>query len=102
MSQKSFVPKMNAYFEYGDKAAGIGSLHLVVPMFTTDEISLCRAKAYILNGNLDAGVRDINYWLKNHTVTYQAKSRTDLVDFYSKIAYMPTVPENMGQRTIKK
>lgn len=93
---------MNAYFEYSDKAAGIGSLHLVVPMFTTDETLLCRAEAYILNGNLDAGVRDINYWLKNHTVTYQAKSRTDLVDFYSRIAYMPTVPENMAQRTIKK
>lgn len=102
LSQKSFVPKMNAYFEYSDKAAGIGSLHLVVPMFTTDETLLCRAEAYILNGNLDAGVQDINYWLKNHTVTYQAKSRTDLVNFYSGIAYMPTVPENMNQRTIKK
>lgn len=102
LTQKSFVPKMNAYFEYTDKAAGIGLLHAVVPMFTTDETLLCRAEAYILSENLDAGVRDINYWLKTHSVNYQAKTREQLVAFYSKIAYMPTVPETMSQRTIKK
>ena len=102
LSQKIFVPKMNAYFEYTDKAAGIGLLHLVVPMFTTDETLLCRAEAYILNNNPGAGVKDINYWLKSHSVTYQAKSTADLVSFYSGVAYMPTVPESMSQRTIKK
>lgn len=102
LTQKSFVPKMNAYFEYSDKAAGIGSLHLVVPMFTTDETLLCRAEAYILKGDLDAGVRDINYWLRTHTVTYRESDRASLVNFYSNIAYMPTVPETMNQRTIKK
>lgn len=102
LTQKAFVPKMNAYFEYSDKAAGIGSLHLVVPMFTTDETLLCRAEAYILSGNLDAAVQDINYWLKTHSINYKAMSRTELVNFYSNIAYMPTVPESTGQRTIKK
>lgn len=102
LSQKSFVPKMNAYFEYTDKAAGIGFLHAVVPMFTTDETLLCRAEANILSDNLDAGVRDINYWLKTHSVTYQARTREQLVAFYTGIAYMPTVPETMSQRTIKK
>lgn len=102
LTQKSFVPKMNAYFEYTDKAAGIGFLHLVVPMFTTDETLLCRAEANILSGNLDAGVQDINYWLKTHSITYTAKSKAALVDFYSKIAYMPTAPESVNQRTVKK
>lgn len=102
ISQKTFVPKMNAYFEYTDKAAEIGFLHAVVPMFTTDETLLCRAEAYILSENLDAGVRDINYWLKTHSVTYRARTREQLIDFYSGIAYMPTVPEAMNQRTIKK
>lgn len=102
LSQKTFVAKMNAYFEYTDKAAGIGYLHLVVPMFTTDETLLCRAEAYILSGNLEAGVRDINYWLKSHSVTYQAKTSADLVAFYSGVEYMPTVPDNMLERTIKK
>lgn len=102
LTQKMFVPKMNAYFEYTDKAAGIGNLHLVVPMFTTDETLLCRAEAYILSGNLDAGVQDLNYWLKTHSITYQPKTREDLVNFYSNINYMPTVPESMNERTIKK
>ena len=63
------------------KSAGIGSLHLVVPMFTTDETLLCRAEAYILSGNLDAAVQDINYWLKTHSINYKAMSRTELVNF---------------------
>lgn len=100
--QKSYIPKMNAYFEYTDKAAGIGYLHLVVPSFTTDETLLCRAEAYVLTEQYGKAVTDINYWLETHTIIYTPMSKTNLVDFYKNIAYMPTSVSDNSERTIKK
>lgn len=100
--QKRYIPKMLAYFEYTDKAAGIGFLHLVVPAFTTDETLLCRAEAYILSEQYGKAVTDINDWLKTHVVNYTAKTQDDLVEFYNKISYMPTSVISDSQRTIKK
>lgn len=100
--QKMFIPKMLAYFEYTDKAAGIGQLHLVLPAFTTDETLLCRAEAYVLNSQLDEGVADINYWLRTHCVGWTSATKGALVDYYNKVEYMPTSVTGDSQRTIKK
>lgn len=100
--QKRYIPKMNAYFEYTDKAANIGHLHLVVPSFTTDETLLCRAEAYILTEQYNNAVADINYWLQTHTINYTAMSQADLVAYYEGVPYMPVPMTDSGRHTIKK
>lgn len=102
LTQKLYIPKMLAYFEYTDKAASIGFLHLVLPAFTADETLLCRAEAYILNDQFDEGTTDINYWLKSHSVNYKPMTKEQIVEFYSKIKYMPTSVTNNNERTVKK
>jgi hypothetical protein len=103
LEQKFAVPKVGAYFEYTDKVAGIGFLHGVYIGFTTDEALLCRAEAYILKGEFDKGVADINTWIGNRTRVAGNFTKEQVVDFYSNIAYMPLGNiEAATQRTVKK
>ena len=101
--EKLVVPKVGAYFEYTDKVAGIGFLHGVYIGFTTDETLLCRAEAYILKGEPDKGVTDINTWIGNRTRVAGNFTKEQIVDFYSNIEYMPLGNiEEATQRTVKK
>ncbi|MCK9288155.1 MAG: RagB/SusD family nutrient uptake outer membrane protein [Sphaerochaetaceae bacterium] len=101
--EKLVVPKVGAYFEYTDKVAGIGFLHGVYIGFTTDETLLCRAEAYILKGESDKGVADINTWIGNRTRVQGNFSKEQIVAFYSNIPYMPLGNiETAAQRTVKK
>ncbi len=103
LEQKLLVTKIGPYFEYTDKAAGIGYLHSVTVPFTAGETLLCRAEAYILQSKFAEGVADINTWIKgNCTPTTSLKSQEDLVDFYEKIPFMPLQVEKDEERSIKK
>lgn len=103
LEQKFAVPKIGAYFEYTDKVAGIGYLHGVYIGFTTDETLLCRAEAYILKGDFEHGVADINAWIGNRTRVQGNFTKEDIVEFYSNIPYMPLGNiESASQRTVKK
>lgn len=103
LEQKIAVPKVGAYFEYTDKVAGIGFLHGVYIGFTSDETLLCRAEAYILKGEFEQGVADINTWIGNRTRVQGNFTKEDIVDFYSNIEYMPLGNiEEATQRTVKK
>ncbi len=103
LEQKFAVPKVAAYFEYTDKVAGIGFLHGVYIGFTTDEVLLCRAEAYILKGEFEKGVADINTWIGNRTRIPGNFTKEQIVSFYSKISYMPLGNiETATQRTVKK
>ncbi|WP_286850392.1 MULTISPECIES: RagB/SusD family nutrient uptake outer membrane protein [unclassified Proteiniphilum] len=103
LEQKFAVPKVGAYFEYTDKVAGIGYLHGVYIGFTTNETLLCRAEAYILKGEFEQGVTDINAWIGNRTRVQENFTKEDIVEFYSNIPYMPLGNiESASQRTVKK
>ncbi len=57
-----FYPKGGEFFEYTDKVAGIGYPRVVRSEFSTEETLLCRAEAYIMKNNLDAGLKDLQRW----------------------------------------
>lgn len=100
--QKYSIPKIIGYFEYTDKTAGIGFLHMVNPVFTTDELALCRAEAYLLRGNpdRDMAMKDINAVMNSMCgKTYEAQA---LIDFYEQQRTMPTKIKNSDDRCIKK
>lgn len=101
--RKFAVPKIGAYFEYTDKAAGIGYLHGVDVPFTTDEALLCRAEAHILKGEYAQGVADINTWIANRVMNARSYTQEEIVAFYDAIRYMALGGiERPEDRTIKK
>lgn len=63
---------LKAYFEYTDAVESIGYLHLVDPVFTTDEALLCRAEAYALKARLYQCTSRYQYMVEN---TYQNAKR---------------------------
>lgn len=100
--QKYSLPKINGYFEYTDKTAGIGFLHMVNPIFTTDELALCRAEAQLLRLNPDreAAMLDIDAVMKSFCgKTYPAQA---LIDFYENQKTMPLKINSAEDRHIKK
>ena len=57
--------KIPYLFEYTDPVNDIGYPHVVYPAFTTDEILLNRAEAYILTGDYERACEDLNIWIHN-------------------------------------
>lgn len=77
------------FFEYTDPVAGTGYRHCVFPNFTTEEVLLNRAEAYIMNNEYEKACTDINLWLNNIA---QAKTGHDITpesvtSFYNSIKY---------------
>lgn len=100
--QKLCVSKIGGYFQYTDKVQGIGYRMNVNVQFTTDEALLCRAEAYIRQGNFEKGVEDINSWMYTHTTNKKQMTQAQLVNFYKGKACMPLEPAKASERTIKK
>lgn len=100
--QKFSFPKMNGYFEYTDKTAGIGYLHLVNVAFSADETLLCRAEANLLKStpDIDKAVADINILL--NSMAGLTKTKDELVRYYSSVDFTPLHLKSDSQRTIKK
>ena len=57
------------YFEYTDKIAGIGYVHMLYQPFTADETLLCRAEAKLYKGDRDGAIQDLGFWTASHMVT---------------------------------
>jgi hypothetical protein len=109
--QKIVTSKYGGYFEYTDKAANIGYIHLVIVPLTTDETLLCRAEAYLLKSPCDTvnAVADINTWISTHcnvATPFKPYTKEDIIKYYNSVNYMPLVPENdlpaSTEHTIKK
>lgn len=100
--QKVSLPKLNGYFEYTDKTAGIGYLHLVNVAFSTDETLLCRAEAHLLKSNpdVDQAVADMNILL--NSMAGKQMTKEEIVNYYSSMSYTPLHVKNDSQRTAKK
>ncbi|MBQ8655550.1 MAG: RagB/SusD family nutrient uptake outer membrane protein [Prevotella sp.] len=57
------------YFEYTDKIAGIGYVHMLYQPFTAEETLLCRAEARLYQGDRDGAIQDLGFWTASHMVT---------------------------------
>lgn len=91
-------PKLNEFFEYSDKAAGIGHPHVVLVAFSAEETLLCRAEAYAYLKDYENATQDLADWMKAHCYSGVAElTRSKINDFFSSLNYStPEVP------TIKK
>ena len=90
------------FFEYTDKAAGIGYVHTGVIPFSGSKLILERAEAYAINGELDKAVEDINTWMKSATETKTQATKQQIIDKFKSIAYTTYPLTSFGGRTIKK
>ena len=86
-----FVGNCFEQFEYTDKLAGIGYVHMVRPEFTSQETILLRAQANIFLGNLDAAFDDLALWCDEHLLTDESRNynmtkltREQIIRFYNK------------------
>ena len=56
------------YFEYTDKIAGIGFVHILYQPFTAEETLLCRAEAKLFLGDREGAINDLGYWTSSKMV----------------------------------
>ncbi|MDR1880262.1 MAG: RagB/SusD family nutrient uptake outer membrane protein [Tannerellaceae bacterium] len=77
-----FVQKMDEYFEFTDKIAGIGYPHCVRTEFTTDATLLDRAEARIFLNDINGAVADLQIWNKSHRAT-TTLTRQNITAFYT-------------------
>lgn len=80
-------PKCGEFFEYTDRTAGIGFAHVVIVPFRTEETLLCRAEAYVMKGDYDLALADINLWIKGHCTPAMPNISRANVNALAKIAY---------------
>ncbi|MBQ8968292.1 MAG: RagB/SusD family nutrient uptake outer membrane protein [Bacteroidaceae bacterium] len=64
----SWLFRVYEYFEYTDKIAGIGYVHILYQPFTADETLLCRAEAELYLGDKAAALQDLGCWTLSHQV----------------------------------
>lgn len=84
-TNKLFHKKIGYYFEYTDAVARTGYGHTSVVHFTTDEVLLFRAEAYILTKQYAKAYEDLTTFITNYTSTnpsYEA-----IIAFYKEMAY---------------
>lgn len=84
--------KLGELFEYTDKVAGIGYVHIVRTEFTAEETLLCRAEAKIYTGDIEGAVADLKVWddsRKDLPATYQFEDLTSelIRSYYDEAAH---------------
>ncbi|MDR0766509.1 MAG: RagB/SusD family nutrient uptake outer membrane protein [Odoribacteraceae bacterium] len=88
------VAKHPSLFEYTDRVAAIGYTRTVQVAFTTDEVLLCRAEAYIMREEYDKAVADLALWMSNHTSSTVTLTRELINIFYSDPVPDPDRPDD--------
>ena len=58
----SWLFRVYEYFEYTNKIAGIGYVHIIYQPFTADETLLCRAEARLYLGDRAGAIQDLGAW----------------------------------------
>jgi len=64
----SWLFRVYEYFEYTNKIAGIGYVHIIYQPFTAEETLLCRAEAELYLGRVQDAVNDLGYWTKSKAI----------------------------------
>jgi tetratricopeptide (TPR) repeat protein len=62
---KTILPRLNYLFEYTDPVAGIGYYRTLYAALTAEEALLNRAEAYIMKGQYELALADMNLWTAN-------------------------------------
>ncbi len=65
----SWLFRVYEYFEYTNKIAGIGYVHIIYQPFTAEETLLCRAEAKLYLGQIADAIQDLQYWTVSKQVT---------------------------------
>lgn len=105
--QKNPFPKLITYFEYTDKANGIGYRHIVTVPFTADETLLCRAEAYALGThNYAKALEDINTWIVYNSLISRDGgtnlTESALNQYYENLPYAPALINSREERSLRK
>lgn len=96
-TNKASVLKLGAYTEYTDPVAKTAYIHIMHPVFTTDETLLCRAEAYILKKDYTNALADMNKFMRKFVFCQVIKDST-INDFYGKMNfYTPKEPTTKKQ-----
>ena len=77
----SWLFRVYEYFEYDDKIAGIGWVHIIYQPFTAEETLLCRAEAELYLGQTAAALADLNTWTTSKNVTAEL-TQSQINKFY--------------------
>lgn len=65
----SWLFRVYEYFEYSNKIAGIGYVHIVYQPFTAEETLLCRAEAKLYLGKKAEAIQDLQSWTESKQIT---------------------------------
>lgn len=68
------VPKFDEFFKYASATASFGDPYNMVPLFAAEEVIFNRAEANIRNGNNNAALVDLNAWLSQNILNYNAST----------------------------
>ncbi len=107
-NQLVYYPKVGEFFEYTDKVAGIGYVHIVSTPFTADETILVRAEANAMMEKYQDCVDDLNIWVISHCAETKGTAKRpkltidNLVSFWADLDYAPRTPDGNRDRSIKK
>ena len=64
----SWLFRVYEYFEYTNKIAGIGYVHIIYQPFTAEETLLCRAEAKLYLGDRAGAIQDLSAWTASKMV----------------------------------
>jgi hypothetical protein len=67
----SWLFRVYEYFEYTNKIAGIGYVHIIYQPFTAEETLLCRAEAKLYLGDRDGAIQDLDAWTASKMIDTQ-------------------------------
>ncbi len=94
-----YLFKVIEYFEYTDKIAGIGYVHMLYNPFTADETLLVRAEAKLYLGDRAGAIEDLGYWTSSRQCS-DPLTLDRIKKFYARTAdnifVSPLHPAEMG------
>ena len=65
----SWLFRVYEYFEYTNKIAGIGYVHIIYQPLTAEETLLCRAEAELYLGQREKAIQDLEFWTVSKMIT---------------------------------
>ena len=85
----SWLFRVYEYFEYTNKIAGIGYVHIIYQPFTAEETLLCRAEAKLYLGDRAGAIQDLGAWTASKMID------TDLTQTNINKKYSGTADDNI-------
>lgn len=79
----AYLFRLIEFFEYTDKIAGIGYVHMLYLPFSAEETLLCRAEAKLYQGNREGAIEDLDFWAKSKQCS-QDLTEARITRFYDR------------------